>query len=179
MKYYKKIVGKEIYLSPLNTEDVSVFCKWLNDKSITDNTGMSEIMTTPITEGVYLEENSKAGKYQFAIVKKENDVLIGSCGFNEVDFIRQTGMIGLFIGEEENRGKGYGREVLNLLLEYGFHTLNLHNIWLRAFSHNERAISLYRRVGFKEIGRRRESYFLNGKRYDDVYMDMLREEFEK
>ena len=44
-------------------------------------------------------------------------------------------------------------------------------------SFNERAIKCYEKVGFKEFGRRRESYFLNGKYYDDVHMDILSKEF--
>ena len=44
-------------------------------------------------------------------------------------------------------------------------------------SFNERAIKCYEKVGFKEFGRRRESYFLNGKYYNDVYMDILSKEF--
>ena len=48
---------------------------------------------------------------------------------------------------------------------------------LKVFSFNERAISCYKKVGFKEMGRRRQSYYLKGKFYNDVYMDILREEF--
>ena len=43
---------------------------------------------------------------------------------------------------------------------------------------NERAINCYKKVGFKEYGRRRESYFLDGKYYDHIYMDILDREFE-
>lgn len=89
----------------------------------------------------------------------------------------QCGTVGLFIGDEENRNNGYGQDTLNLLLDYGFNYLNLKNIMLKVFSFNERAINCYKKVGFKEIGRRRQSYYLKGKFYDDVYMDILREEF--
>ena len=50
---------------------------------------------------------------------------------------------------------------------------------LGVMSFNERAIACYKKVGFKEIGRRRQSYYLNGKYYDSVYMDILKEEFKK
>ena len=74
--------------------------------------------------------------------------------------------------------KGYGAEVLNLLLDYGFNYLNMNNIMLNVKSFNERAIACYKKVGFKEYGRRREAYFLNGKYYDHVFMDILAREFE-
>ncbi len=109
-------------------------------------------------------------------MRLEDDKLIGNCSIHEIDQLRQCAEVGLFIGDEENRNKGYGKEVLNLLLNYGFDYLNLNNIMLKVFSFNERAINCYKKVGFKEIGRRRQSYYLKGKFYDTVYMDILREE---
>lgn len=47
---------------------------------------------------------------------------------------------------------------------------------LTFFSFNKRAISCYKKVGFKEIVRRRQCYYLKGEFYDEVYMDILREE---
>ena len=41
---------------------------------------------------------------------------------------------------DEGGGAIYGKEVLSLLLEYCFDTLNLHNVMLKVFSFNERAI---------------------------------------
>ena len=64
------------------------------------------------------------------------------------------------------------------LLDYGFNYLNMNNIMLNVKSFNERAIACYKKVGFKEFGRRRESYFLNGKYYDDIQMDILAREFK-
>ena len=31
MKYYKKITGKRIYLSPINADDVEIYIKWMNE----------------------------------------------------------------------------------------------------------------------------------------------------
>ena len=177
MKYYKKMVGKHIYLSPMREEDAEVYAKWMNDSMITDSLGSSTMVFSEEAERSWLEEN--LGEYQFAIVEKESDILIGNCGIQEVSHTFQRAEIGLFIGEEKNRGKGYGKEVLSLLLEYCFDTLNMHNVMLKVFSFNEQAIHTYKRVGFKEIGRRREAYYAKGKFWDDVYMDILKEEFTR
>ncbi|MGD9570163.1 MAG: GNAT family N-acetyltransferase [Sedimentibacter sp.] len=175
MKYYKKLVGNKVYLSPMNIEDAEIYVKWLNDFSVTDGIGTSNKITSLEFEKEWMSQNSS--QYQFAIVRLTDDKLIGNCSIHGLDPLRQCSEVGLFIGDEENRSKGYGQEVLNLLLDYGFNYLNLNNIMLKVFSFNDRAISCYKRVGFKEIGRRRQSYFLRGKFYDDVYMDILREEY--
>lgn len=174
MKYYRKLVGKKVYLSPMNAEDVEVYIKWLNDFAVTDGLGTSNKIVSLEDEKEWISQNSN--QYQFAIVRLEDNQLIGNCGFHAIDHLRQCSDVGLFIGDEENRNKGYGKEVLNLLLDYGFYYMNLNNIMLKVFSFNERAINCYKNVGFKEIGRRRQSYYLKGRFYDEVFMDKLRDE---
>ena len=61
------------------------------------------------------------------------------------------------VGEKEYRDKGYGQDATKLLLDYGVNLLNLNSIMLGTFSFNERAINCYKKVGFKEIGRRRQA----------------------
>ncbi len=174
MKYFKKLVSKRVYLSPMNIEDAETYVKWLNDFNITDGLGNSNINISIESEKEWISQNSS--QYQFAIIRLEDDILIGNCGLQEIDHIRQCAVVGLFLGEEENRSKGYGHEVLNLLLDYSFNYLNLNNIMLRVFSFNDRAINCYKKVGFKEIGRRRQAYYIKGKFHDEVFMDILKQE---
>ena len=66
---------------------------------------------------------------------------------------------------------------MTLLMDYGFRALNLHNIGLRVFSFNERALKAYQKTGFKIIGRRREALLRGSVKYDYIYMDILYDEF--
>lgn len=175
--YFKKIEGKKVYLSPMCTDDAIKYTKWMNDFDVTDKINASQNVVTLESEKEWLEKNSKVGSFQFAIIKQENDELIGNCSLHNLDFINQKATVGIFIGDKENRGKAYGSEALELLIDYGFNKLNLNNIMLTVFSFNEPAIACYKKVGFKEIGRRREAYFKNNERYDEIYMDILRSEF--
>ena len=177
MKYYEKMSGKRIFLSPMSEEDAEIYTVWMNDREITDNLGSSTMVFSEEAERDWIEENS--GEYQFAIIERESGEIIGNCGIQAVTHTFQRAELGLFIGEEENRNKGYGKEVLSLLLEYCFDTLNLHNVMLKVFSFNEQAIHTYNRVGFKEIGRRREAYYAKGRFWDEVYMDILKDEFTR
>ena len=177
MKYFKKLIGERIYLSPLNIEDAEKYVEWFCDFKMTDGIGKSGNIMTLEAEREWIEKTLKNNDLNFAIVKLENDELIGNCGFANVSHQNRIGTVGIFIGDENNRSNGYGTEALKLLLDYGFNYLNLNNIMLTVKSFNERAIKCYEKVGFKEFGRRRESYYLNGKYYDDVYMDILSKEF--
>ena len=177
MKYFKKLVGEKIYLSPMNMEDAEKYVECFSDFSMTDGLGTSGNMMTLEEEKEWLEKTLKKCDLHFAIVSLAEDKLLGTCGFNEINHQHRIGTVGIFIGNEENRNHGYGAEALRLLLDYGFNYLNLNNIMLNVKSFNERAIACYQKVGFQEFGRRRQSYFLNGKYYDDVQMDILAEEF--
>ena len=179
MKYYKKLVGEKVYLSPINVEDAEKYTEWCSDFSTTDGLGTTTTIYTIQGEKEWLEKNSTSDHCNFAIVDLETDELIGNCGLIEIDQIHRKAEVALFIGKEENRSKGCGTDVINLLLDYGFNYLNMHNIELCVYSFNKRAINCYKKIGFKEYGRRRECVFLNGKYYDCIYMDMLESEFNK
>ena len=153
--YYKKLIGKNIYLAPKTIEDAEKYAEWLNDFRTTDYLGKSgKIMT----------------------LEKEREYQI-SKGIENIDHLNKRGTLGIFIGDVEEREKGYGTEAINLILDYGFNYLNLNNIKLDVVEFNERAIACYKKCGFKECGRRRKSEFIDGKYYDRISMDILKEEF--
>lgn len=177
MKYFKKIVSKNLYLSPINMEDVEQFTEWINDLDVTINLSITPEIYTIEREKEVLERFSKEG-YHFSIVHVNNDELIGICGLLDVNQINRTAEAGIFIGNKKYWNKGCGTEAMNALLDYAFNLLNLNSIFLRVHSFNQRAIKYYRKCGFKEIGIRREAYIVGGKKYDQLYMDILAKEFE-
>jgi len=176
MKYFKKLSGRTVYLSPMNIEDAETYISWINDPKTSDGLGSTG-------SGAYTLESERkwmleqAGPYQFAIVRLNDNTLLGNCGFNNINQRNQNAEVGIFIGEAEERGKGYGTETMELLLEYGFNELNLNNIMLKAFAFNERAIACYKKAGFAEFGRRHQANYINGAWQDKVYMEVLRDEW--
>lgn len=177
MKYFKKLEGKQVYLSPINLEDCETYTRWINDLNTTVRLGNASATISLYSEKAFLENMVKE-QNQFAIIKKEDDQLLGNCGLLEVNHIHNTSKVGLFIGEDANRGKGYGTEALSLLLSYSFKVLNLNNIMLQVFAFNENAIGAYKKLGFREIGKRSQSYLLDGTYYDEIYMEILAKDFK-
>ncbi len=177
MKYFKKLLGDRIYLSPRNSEDVELFTEWLNDFETTDYIGRSGLLTTIASEKKYLEENFSP-EATFVIVTIKDNKMIGTISLENIDNINRTATLGIFIGDKNYRNKGYGTEAIKLLLEYGFRYMNLYNIKLDLMEFNIRALKCYEKCGFREYGRRRKCKFINGKYYDSISMDILSEEFE-
>lgn len=177
MKYFKKLVGDNIYLSPRNIEDVEKFTEWLNDFETTDYIGRSGAIMTIEKEKEYLESHS-GDESCFVIVRLSDNEVIGTVGLEQISHLKRIATLGIFIGDKGSRNKGYGTEAIKLILEYGFRYLNLNNIKLDLMEFNERALACYKKCGFKEYGRRRKCNFINGKYYDTIEMDILAEEFE-
>lgn len=177
MRYFKKLVGDRIYLSPRNPEDYEKFTEWLNDFDTTDYVGRSGFLCTIPGEKEYLESNSNP-EATFSIVTLDGDKMIGSVSLEDINNVDRTATLGIFIGDKDYRSQGYGTEAIRLILEFGFKYKNLHNIKLDLMSFNERAYKCYLKCGFKEYGRRRNCRFINGKYYDQISMDILEDEFE-
>lgn len=177
MKYFKKLVGKKLYLSPRSLEDAEQYTEWMNDFETTDYTGRSHQIMTIEAEKKYLEEKIDE-ESTFAVIDIKNDKLIGTVGLHKVNHFKRTATLGIFIGDKNYRNNGYGTEAIRLILDYGFNYLNLNNIKLDLMEFNERALACYKKCGFKEYGRRRKCEFINGKYYDTIEMDILAEEFK-
>lgn len=64
------------------------------------------------------------------------------------------------------------------MLDYAFTAVGLHDVMLRVFEFDKAGLRAYERAGFREMGRRRESYFMGGRMWDDIYMDCISTEFE-
>ncbi|NLY92043.1 MAG: GNAT family N-acetyltransferase [Firmicutes bacterium] len=177
MKYFKKLVGKRVYLSPINPDDAEIYTKWMNDLKISIPLGNASSLYSLPKEKEVLEELANEG-YNFAIVELTTDRLLGNCSLFELDLIHRRAQLGIFLGEKEDWGKGFGTEAIQLLLEFGFKIIGLHNIMLKVFSFNKRAIEVYRKIGFTEIGRRTQSFQINNQWFDELYFQILSTEFK-
>ncbi len=176
----KKLVGKKCYLSPINIEDYDLYYQWLNQSETTIYLSIFHEIITRHREKDLLDKliRTENGNYMMAIVESKTDKLLGNCGLLNVDLINKNAEFGIFIGDKEHRGKGIGEEATRLILDFGFNAINLNHIWLRVFTFNKNAIGLYKKIGFKEIGTKRESRIIGNNKIDELLMDILPHEFE-
>lgn len=177
-KYARKIIGDNIYLSPISLDDVEEYTHMVNNNIVSVGLGSAVYASIYCADRELDVLKNLKTSHNFAVRLIENDELLGNIGFNDIDFVNKSGTLGIMLGNEKYYGKGYGKEALMLLLDYGFSFLNLRNIVLYVFEYNEIAYNLYKKVGFKEVGRIRKRQELMGKFYDSIVMDILNEEFE-
>jgi RimJ/RimL family protein N-acetyltransferase len=177
MRFFRKISGERLYLSPFDRDDPEIITKWaewMNDRTVAD---YFDGYHTLVAFNDAKKKLAELIDYRFAIVLIDGDALIGHISLHNIDHFNRNAFMGIFIGDAENRNKGYGSEAIRLVLNYGFKTLNLNSIMLSVYADNHAAISCYKKVGFRQAGIRREWVFKDGKYIDKLYFDILAREF--
>jgi RimJ/RimL family protein N-acetyltransferase len=77
-----------------------------------------------------------------SIKEKENLILIGMVGLENIEWENRRGEISIILGPEY-RKKGYGTEAVEVLLEQGFMYLNLENIWGECYISNPAVVNFW------------------------------------
>jgi diamine N-acetyltransferase len=173
------IEGELVALGPLRREHIPVNLRWINDFETTRMLGLPPRPMTLEQETTWYER--AAGNdpgTAFTIYDRATGLPIGNCELHEVDHRNRRTEVGIMIGEPGARGRGFGTEAMRLLLDYAFTVLGLHSVMLTVFEYNLPGRRCYEKVGFREIGRRRESQWYNGRFWDEISMDILASEFE-
>jgi RimJ/RimL family protein N-acetyltransferase len=111
----------------------------------------------------------------FAIRTLADDRLIGDVGLGGLYWNHGDTFIGIGVGEREFWGKGYGSDAMKLALRYAFTELNLRRVTLNVFEYNPRAIRCYEKLGFQHEGRVRKYMNREGRRWDLIYMGIMKE----
>lgn len=123
--------------------------------------------------------SSSTNQYVFAIRTIESNQLIGYIELDGILWNQRVTWVAIAIGDERNRGQGYGKEALELALQFAFHELNLRRVQLTVFSYNQPAIQLYKKLGFTYEGTYREFLERDGKMYDMLLFGLLKKEREQ
>lgn len=106
-----------------------------------------------------------------------DDQAIGFISLGGINWVHGSAWVGIGIGDPAFWSKGYGTEAMQLLLHYAFDELNLYRVSLNVFEYNERAVRSYIKSGFVVEGRARRMFVREGRRWDFIYMGILRDEW--
>jgi len=174
------IIHDQIRLRPIEREDLPRFVQWFNDPEVTKGL----VLTTGFSlaeEESWFEAMLKRPpeEHPLAIDVHQDDtwIHIGSCGFNKIDWRNRKGELGIAIGNKAFWDRGFGTQIMRMLLELGFGTYNLERVFLRVYANNPRAIRTYEKVGFVLEGRLRRARYYQGQYYDEIIMSVLRSEW--
>jgi RimJ/RimL family protein N-acetyltransferase len=168
--------GEKVYLNPIKLDDMQIMIRFMNNENIrvfarSRRDSMNEMNTKSMLENMLKNEEG------FIIYRKMDHEKIGYGLIMGRDEYNREAMLGISIEDKQNRGKGFGIESIKLLLKHGFINLNLESMYLGVYEYNDTAIKVYEKVGFKHVGKRRNAKIIGNKKYSEVIMDMISEEY--
>lgn len=174
--------GKRVRLSAFDPEEVGrAGSRWsLNSeyRRLFDVEAMHLRSARNVTQLIEKEiEGSSPAAHFFSMRTLADDKLIGEVYLDVYNWSGRDAFVGIGIGEREYWSKGYGTDAMNILLRFAFTEVNLRRVTLTVFEYNSRAIRSYEKAGFRYEGRQRQFLSREGRRWDMLYMGILREEW--
>jgi diamine N-acetyltransferase len=168
------ITGDQVALGPFERWHLPRYHAWRNDLETRRTMGSVPRPETLEQQIAWFEDAQKSDDGAlFIIYDRASLTPIGACSLAPINMRHRTAQFDIMIGEPDYRGRGCGTETTRLVLRYAFTTLGVQNVMLMVVAVNEAGIRAYRRAGFRELGRRRRAWFVDGVFHDIVYMDCL------
>ncbi len=109
-------------------------------------------------------------------IEKET-TLIGEVRLKNLRWFNRKAELSIII-HKDHQGDGFGKDVLNHIIEYAFNKMNLHRLEAEALEFNETSVMLLEKLGFQLEGRLREAKYHNDKYWDILRYGLLKSEFK-
>ena len=162
-----------IYLRLMTGQDTDNIVNWRNSDGVRKNFIYQALFTRESHEN-WIRTMVETGKVvQMIICEVGTNRPVGSVYLRDIDETHQKAEYGIFIGEPDARGRGYGSAAAGLMIQYAFEELNLHRLFLRVYAENTQAIRSYEKAGFVKEAHLRDDVCIDGKYHDIVLMGIL------
>ncbi|MGH2361644.1 MAG: GNAT family N-acetyltransferase [bacterium] len=169
------LVGRLVQLTPLRAADAEAMLAWINDRE--------EVLLNapyrPVSEAQHAAWFETVQRDRetviFGIRALHEERLLGYCQLVNIHWIHRTAELRIRLGEEKDRGRGYGSEVIRQLVDFAFRDLSLNRVHVHVFATNERALRVYEKLGFVQEGLLRAAAHIDGEYVDVIIMGILRD----
>ncbi|SDB37264.1 GNAT family N-acetyltransferase [Butyrivibrio sp. INlla16] len=155
----KVIEGDKVYLREITYDDTPMVVKWRNNPRVRNNFIYREVFTDEIHNN-WMKTKVETGEVVQLIICPKDDAAdgegtgdnaerpVGSVYLRDIDMTEKTAEYGIFIGEDDAIGHGYGNEAAELMCRYAASKLGLKRLILRVFADNISALKSYEHAGF-------------------------------
>lgn len=162
--------SERIALRTVKREDLEALGQLMDNKDIKKLTGEVYPLTEKALENFYNRTQTTDQRIWFLIIDKASGKIIGETGLLRIFMPWRTSDYSLVIWDTEFWGKGYGKEVSRLMMDYAFNDLNLNRLAIGVVGFNHRGLKFWESIGFKEEGKQIDGYFCDGQYSDFIMM---------
>lgn len=171
------IFGELTGLRAVERGDLGLLRDWRNNVSFRKN--FREVRELNMAmQDKWFEKSciNNPNDFMFTIVRLKDNKAIGAGGLLYINWIIRSADFSFYIGEEDLYidDVGYAKDAAGLLIEYGFHVLNLHKIWMELYEFDKKKLNFFQNIfGFEIDGKLRDNCFFEGKYYDSYVLSKL------
>ncbi|HLP10706.1 MAG TPA: GNAT family protein [Flavobacteriales bacterium] len=148
-------------------EEIKSFFGYANDKTLNEEIEKYE-------KGICTWNRSFVN---FQLLEKNSGKLIGWCGFHTWATHHFRAEMGYAMGSDEYKNKGFMKEAIRPIVEYGINEMKLHRIEALVATDNVASIKVLTGLGFSFESILREHYCVNGVNEDSVMYVLLKHEY--
>lgn len=171
--------GARVRLTALQSDaDVEAIASWSRDTEflrLMDDDPARPWSVKEIKED--FDEKPRPDHVAFVIRTLDEDSPIGFVDMGGMSRPHGEAWAGIGIGDRARWGQGFGTDAMRVVLRYAFTELNLRRVTLGVYEYNARAIRSYEKAGFVVEGRVRQEMRRDGRRWDVLYMGILRDDW--
>lgn len=172
------IKTERLILRPFRLTDADDIVEGLNNLNVSKWLAFVPYPYTREDAIKYIEDSINNKLYNFAIVLKSENKVIGSTQLSNISKIHGTAGGGIWINEKYH-GNGYGTEAWGARIRYAFNELGLRRLENGYFEGNESSFKMQEKFGYKNEGVRRKKFIsmATGKVEDEYITGLLKEEW--
>lgn len=175
-RFYRQIMPHALKLRPLEREDLRFVHELDNNENVMHYWFEEPYEAFVELYDLYDKHIHDQSERRFIVERESSPV--GLVELVEINHIHRRAEFQIIIAPKY-QGKGYAASATALALDYAFTVLNLYKISLIVDSENDRAISVYKKLGFVEEGILRHEFFVNGEYRDVIRMAVFQHDHLK
>lgn len=168
--------GEHIYLRALESQDLDFLYQLENDTSVWEVSGTLAPYSKKVLQ-LYLDNAHRdiyeVKQLRLCICDMSNNK-IGLIDIFDFDPKHLRAGVGIVVISEKNRNKGVGEEALDLVINYTFSTLNLHQLYANIIETNMPSIRLFEKKGFEKVGVKKDWLLTNGEFKNEILYQKIK-----
>ena len=176
----KTLKGDNIYIRALEPNDLEFVYAIENDQNIWEvsntHTPYSRFLVKQYLENAQ-QDIYEAKQLRLAICQDQDFPALGLIDLFDFDPKNNRAGVGIVIQNKDNRSQNIGSEVLQLLIEYAFYNLNLHQLYANIGTENAASTALFTKFGFERIGVKKDWTLVNGVYKDEAIFQLINTNF--
>jgi len=172
--------SKNVLLRPMRASDIQRQRVFFQDAELAelDSTSPQVYANIDVEEFVQLRLVSNDETESFFAIEMGGEY-VGYGGLMNLKNSNRVFELGIVIGDRRYWNRGYGKEIVRLLLQHGFCKLGGRKIELTTHQRNERALACFSACGFREHRRIHGATLFDGQYVDMIEMSISREEWKQ